>query len=65
MQALAGYTTGAAYGEFMEHRKGMLRPGMLADVAVWSADLEQTAADQLPSVRAIATICDGRMTHTS
>ncbi len=64
MQALAGYTTGAAYGEFMEHRKGMLRPGMLADVAVWSADLERTAPEHLPGVKAIATICDGRLTHT-
>jgi predicted amidohydrolase YtcJ len=63
MQALEGYTTGAAYGEFMEHRKGMLRPGLLADIAVWGADLEATAPERLPSVKPIATICDGRMTY--
>ena len=63
MQALKGYTTGAAYGEFMEHRKGMLRPGMLADIAVFGADLEQLLPEQLPAVKTIATICDGRVTH--
>jgi predicted amidohydrolase YtcJ len=62
-QALAGYTTGAAYTEFMEHRKGMLRPGMLADVAVWSADLERTAPAEIADVAAAVTVCDGRATH--
>ncbi len=65
MQALHGYTTGAAYGEFMEHRKGMLRSGMLADVAVWSADLTKCAPEQLPTVTATTTICNGRVTHES
>jgi predicted amidohydrolase YtcJ len=63
MQALAGYTTGAAYGEHMEHKKGMLRPGMLADIAVWSADLERTEPDALTDVTALATVCDGKVTH--
>lgn len=62
-QALAGYTTGAAYGEHREGMKGMLRPGMLADIAVWSADLEATPAEELVGVTAIATVCDGRVTH--
>jgi predicted amidohydrolase YtcJ len=63
MQALAGYTTGAAYGEHMEHKKGMLKVGMLADIAVWSADLQRTAAAALTEVKAVTTICDGRVTH--
>ncbi len=62
-QALAGYTTGAAYGEHCEHAKGMLRAGMLADIAVWSADLEATPTEELATVTAVATICDGRITH--
>ncbi len=63
LQALAGYTTGAAYGEHMENKKGMLKVGMLADIAVWSADLERTDPAVLTEVKAIATICDGRVTH--
>ena len=62
-QMLAGYTTGGAYCEFMEGRKGQLRAGMLADVAVLSADIEKTAPEELPQVKAISTICDGRVTH--
>ena len=63
MQALEGYTTGAAYGEHRERDKGMLRVGMLADIAVWSADLEATPAEELTGVTAVATICDGRITY--
>jgi len=63
MQVLDGYTTGAAYGEHREQSKGMLKAGMLADIAVWSADLERTEPAALPQVAAIATVCDGRITH--
>lgn len=31
IEALAGYTTGAAYASFADDRRGMLRPGYLAD----------------------------------
>ncbi len=63
LQALAGYTTGAAFGEHREGVKGMLRVGMLADIAVWSADLDGTPAEEIDRVTAVATICDGRVTH--
>ena len=63
LQALAGYTTGAAFGEHREGVKGMLRVGMLADIAVWSADLDGTLAEEIDRVTAVATICDGRVTH--
>jgi predicted amidohydrolase YtcJ len=63
-QILEGYTSGAAYAEFMEHRKGRLKEGMLADIAVFSADIEQTPPDRLPEVRVSQTICDGKITHS-
>ncbi|MEZ5774502.1 MAG: amidohydrolase [Hyphomicrobiaceae bacterium] len=63
MEVLKGYTTWAAYAEFMEHRKGMLRPGMLADVAIFSADLETVDIERIEEAKAVATICDGRITH--
>jgi len=62
-QALASYTRDGAFAEFMEARKGTLKPGMLADVAVLSADLEITDPEALHRVRPVVTICDGRVTY--
>jgi predicted amidohydrolase YtcJ len=63
MQTLAGQTFGGAFAEHLEHRKGSLAPGMLADVVVWSADLTALRGDALRSVTAQLTICDGQITH--
>ncbi|HEX2225159.1 MAG TPA: amidohydrolase family protein, partial [Thermoanaerobaculia bacterium] len=38
-QAVIAYTAGSAYAEFEEHRKGRLKPGQLADLAVLSQDI--------------------------
>ncbi|HYH79464.1 MAG TPA: amidohydrolase, partial [Longimicrobium sp.] len=38
-EAIRLYTAAPAYGEWQERVKGTLRPGMLADFVVWSADL--------------------------
>lgn len=62
MQALASYTRDGAYAEFMETRKGMLKPGMLADVAILSGDLEAADPEALHDIRPAVTICDGRVT---
>ena len=58
---LKGFTAGGAYAEFMEHRKGMLKPGMLADIVVLSGDIETTG--DVREMKAVVTICDGRITH--
>jgi len=63
VEALAGYTADGAYAEFTEDRKGRLAPGMLADVAVMSADLSSVAPEELGGVTARATIMGGRITH--
>jgi len=62
MQALASYTREGAYAEFMEARKGRLKPGMLADVAILSGDLEAADPKALHEIRPAVTICDGRVT---
>jgi len=62
-EALAAYTVEGAYAGFMEHRKGMLKPGYLADLVVLSADIEATAPEALHRVRAATTICGGKVTH--
>ncbi|TIO64077.1 MAG: amidohydrolase, partial [Mesorhizobium sp.] len=51
-----------AYAEFMEHRKGRLKPGYLADIVVLSADIEKTAPEALHTVRPVTTICGGKIT---
>ena len=38
-QAIAAYTTGAAFAEFAEKQKGKLAPGMLADFIVLDQDI--------------------------
>ncbi|MDG4887193.1 amidohydrolase [Mesorhizobium sp. WSM4887] len=61
-EAIAGYTVEGAYAEFMEHRKGRLKPGYLADIVVLSADIEKTAPEALHTVRPVTTICGGKIT---
>ncbi len=63
LQALASYTRDGAFAEFMETRKGMLKPGMLADVAILSGDLEAGGPEALHEIRPAVTICDGRVTY--
>lgn len=62
LEVLASYTRDGAYAEFRENDKGQLRPGMLADVAVLSRDLERTEADEMGGVRCVLTLCGGRVT---
>ncbi|MER8475510.1 amidohydrolase [Mesorhizobium sp. M1163] len=63
IEALAGYTVEGAYAEFMEHRKGRLKPGYLADLVVLSADIETTEPASLHEVHPVSTICGGKITY--
>lgn len=63
IEALAGYTVEGAYAEFMEHRKGRLKPGYLADLVVLSADIEATEPASLHKVHPVSTICGGKITY--
>lgn len=62
-ETLAAYTSTGAHVEFMEDRKGMLKPGYLADIVLLSGDVEATASEHLASIRPVVTICDGKITH--
>ncbi|MGP6170083.1 amidohydrolase [Microbacterium sp. A204] len=46
-EALAAYTTGAARAALAENDRGMIRPGMCADWALWSADPTAVEVDEL------------------
>ncbi|WP_027165094.1 amidohydrolase [Mesorhizobium sp. WSM3224] len=62
-EAIESYTVEGAYAEFMEHRKGRLKVGYLADIVVLSADIETTAPEALHTVRPVTTICGGKITY--
>jgi predicted amidohydrolase YtcJ len=62
-EAIAAYSRNGAYASFAEREKGMLAPGMLADVAIWETDLSQVAPDELGDVRCDLTIADGAVVH--
>lgn len=63
-EALEAYTATGAWVEFMEDRKGQLKPGYLADVVILTRDIEQVdPAEIMDTVRPAITICDGRVTY--
>ncbi|WP_299561485.1 amidohydrolase [uncultured Sulfitobacter sp.] len=59
---LASYTRDNAWVEFNEDCKGMLKAGMMADVAVLNMDLFRLAPDDITQAYAVLTICDGAVT---
>jgi predicted amidohydrolase YtcJ len=60
-QALAMYTTSAAYASFEEDIKGSVTPGKLADMVVLSADPLRLPAEQLKDIGVEMTIIGGRV----
>lgn len=59
---LASYTRDNAWAEFNENRKGQLKQGMMADVAIMSHDLTKLAPSDITQAKAMTTICDGVIT---
>ena len=63
LETLAAYTRTGAWVEFMEDRKGMLKPGYLADIVILSHDLENRTYTEFADVHPVMTICDGRISY--
>lgn len=59
-KAIEYYTLGAAYSQFMDDRKGMLRKGYLADIIILSEDIINISEEIIMSVKADYTIVDGK-----
>jgi len=59
-QAIAAYTTGAAYAEFAENDKGLLQPGMLADFVVLDRDITRVEPGDILKTRVLRTVLAGR-----
>ena len=62
-QAVIAYTSGSAFAEFQEKQKGQLAVGMLADLAVLSADLFTVPVPQLPALQSVLTMVGGKIVH--
>jgi predicted amidohydrolase YtcJ len=61
--AIAAYTVGAAYAEFAEDKKGMLMPGMLADLVVLDRDVTRVPPADILETRVLRTVVGGKTVY--
>ncbi|MFB3049341.1 MAG: amidohydrolase family protein [Acidimicrobiia bacterium] len=62
-EALCAYTSGSAWFSLEEGKRGTLRPGLLADLAVLTDDFFTVDEDEIPDIRALLTLVGGRIVH--
>jgi len=62
-QALAAYTTGAAYAQFAEKEKGTLAAGMFADFVVLDRDLTRVAPPEILKTQVLRTVVGGKTVY--
>jgi len=62
-QAIAAYTTGAAFAEFEEKEKGKLIPGMLADFVVLDRDVTASSPEKLLQTKVLRTVVGGKTVY--
>jgi predicted amidohydrolase YtcJ len=62
-QAIQAYTLEGAYAEFMDHRKGSITPGKLADLCVLSRDILEAPPQAILDAQVIMTVFDGEVVY--
>ncbi|HMD43842.1 MAG TPA: amidohydrolase [Candidatus Acidoferrum sp.] len=60
-ECILGYTTGSAYAEFEEGKKGQLIVGQYADFIVLSNDLTKIPAPEILRTKVVRTVVGGRV----
>jgi len=60
-ECILGYTTGSAYAEFEEGKKGQLIVGQYADFVVLSNDLTKIPAPEILRTKVVRTVVGGRV----
>ncbi len=61
--SIRGFTHDGAFAEFSENRKGVLKPGAMADLVILSGDIETSPPEAIDEMTVAATICEGRITY--
>ena len=62
-EAVAGYTTGAAYACFLEDQVGTLEPGKYADLVVLSEDLFSIDPVEIQNMQVDLTMVEGEVVY--
>jgi predicted amidohydrolase YtcJ len=62
-EALALFTSGAAYAAFEEERRGRIAPGMEADLTVLARDPMAVPASEIPTIPVVLTLVGGRVAY--
>lgn len=57
------FTINGAYASFEEEKKGSLKPGKLADIAVLDRNLYETPKEELKDIKVDLTMIDGRVVY--
>ena len=62
-QAIAAYTTGSAFAEFAEKEKGLIAPGMLADLVVLDRDITAVSPQKILETKVLRTMVGGKTVY--
>ena len=63
--AIKYYTLGAAYAQFMEDRKGIIKAGYLADIIITDKDLFNIPEKEIMTTKIDYTITGGKIVYSS
>jgi predicted amidohydrolase YtcJ len=61
---LRAYTSGSAYGEFMDGKKGELKEGEFADFIILSDDLSSVPPREYTKIKVLRTVVGGRTVYS-
>jgi predicted amidohydrolase YtcJ len=64
-KAIEYYTLGGAYAQFMEERKGIIKPGYLADIVITNKDLLTIPENEIMKTKVDYTITGGKVVYAS
>ncbi len=62
-QAIGAYTTGSAYAEFEEKQKGLIVPGMFADLVVLDRDITAVVPQKVLDTHVLRTVVGGKTVY--
>ncbi|WP_027723387.1 amidohydrolase [Maridesulfovibrio zosterae] len=61
-EAVAAYTSGAAFSEYCQNIKGEIKAGMLADIVLFSGNIKELEKESF-NLEIETTICDGKIVY--